>query len=137
VTSIPGVSRWFEGSDSLESLSLEDSAVRGEKERIVTYGQQKEIGTVVKCYCGAENKLKVCDLVDVVGILEMPESDEETEIVIHAVTIYPRQLHDVTITKYGSLNSGMPHLTLLIQSTSQRQEIYSWNTQQICLAVTK
>jgi len=106
VTSIPGVARWLETSDSIESLSLEEMRLLGDKERIVSYGQQKEIGAVVKCYCGAENKLKVCDLVEVIGILEIPESEEENEIVLHAVTIYPRHLNDVVIRKYGKLESG-------------------------------
>lgn len=109
VTSIPGCTRWFEGSDSISSLSLEESKLYGEKERIVTYNQQKGMGVVVKCYCGAENKLRVCDLVEIIGILEMPEEASENdhnEMVIHAVTIQPRQLNNVVLGKCGSLSSG-------------------------------
>ena len=114
MTSIPGITRWFEASDSIESLSLEESKLQGDKERIVTYGQQKEIGVVVKCYCGAENKLKVCDLVEVLGILEVPESEEENaEVVIHAVTLYPRQLNDVILARLGGLDTGKASSSLL------------------------
>jgi len=73
------------------------------------YNQQKGMGVVVKCYCGAENKLRVCDLVEIIGILEMPEEaseDDHNEMVIHAVTIQPRQLNNVVLGKCGSLSSG-------------------------------
>jgi hypothetical protein len=108
MTSIPGCARWLEMS-SLESLSLEDNtALRGDKERIVSHGQ-KEIGVVVKCYSGLENSIRVCDLVEVVGILEMSDhEDEETNVIIHAVTIRKRQLNEIVTAKYGRLSSGTP-----------------------------
>lgn len=71
---------------------------------------------MVKCYSGVENHLKVCDLVDVIGILEMPahhdveeeEDVEETEVVIHAVTIKKRQLHEIVKSQSPTLSSGTP-----------------------------
>jgi hypothetical protein len=111
VTSIPGCARWFDSSDSIETLSLEDTAVlKGDKDRIVARGQT-EIGVVVRCYAGLENTVKVCDLVEIIGILEMPEDqteDEEdsSEVVIHAVTLQKRQLNDIILAKHGRLSSG-------------------------------
>jgi Mini-chromosome maintenance replisome factor len=111
LTSIPGCARWLDSSESLESLSLDDSPLRGDRDRVVSHGQ-KEIGAVVKCYSGLENSMRVCDLVEVVGILEMPdehphEDDEDTrEVIIHAVTIQKRQLNEIVTAKYGRLSSG-------------------------------
>jgi hypothetical protein len=139
LTSIPGCSRWFE-SESLETLSLEESVLKGDKERVVRLGQ-REVGVVVKCYSGVDTSLKVCDLVEVIGILEMPEQpdpdqphdeeeDEEvsTEVVIHAVTIQKKSLRDLVFSKYGELSTGTPPLTSLIQTTWKKQENYSYNT---------
>ena len=109
VTSIPGCARWFDVSESLELLSLEEtSLLRGDKERIVGHGQ-KEIGVVVKCYSGMENSLKVCDLVEFIGILEMPEEqiedEEETnELVIHAITVRKKRLNDIIMENNGRLS---------------------------------
>jgi hypothetical protein len=137
VTSIPGCSRWFE-SESLETLSLEESVLKGDKERVVGLGQ-REVGVVVKCYSGVDTSLKVCDLVEVIGILEMPEQpehdqqDEEeeevsTEVIIHAVTIQKKSLRDLILTKYGELSSGTLPLTTLIQTTWKKQKDYLYNT---------
>lgn len=78
---------------------------------------QKEIGFVVKCYSGMENNLKVCDLVEFIGILEMPEEqieDEEysTEVVIHAITVQKKQLHEIILEKQGRLSSCNIHIIL-------------------------
>ena len=108
VTSIPGAARWLESSDSLESLSLEDNNVlKGDKNRIVAQGQ-KEIGIVVKCYSRAENDLKVCDLVEVIGILEVPDEDSSNEngLVIHAVTLEKKELNDIVLSQRETLSTG-------------------------------
>jgi len=111
MTSIPGNTKWFEASESLELLSLEDfSHLKGDTERIVEYGQ-KHIGVVVKFYSGLENSLKVCDLVEVIGILEMPdepvEGEEDTmDVVIHAITAQKKTLNNNVLEKLGRLSSG-------------------------------
>jgi hypothetical protein len=109
MTSIPGCAKWFEASESLASLSLEDSSLlKGEEERIVEQGQ-KPVGVIVKCYSGLENSLKVCDLVEVIGILEMPdeaiEGEETTDVVIHAITAQKKQLDSIVLEKLGRLSS--------------------------------
>lgn len=109
MTSIPGCSKWFEASESLESLSLEDSSLlKGDEERIVEQGQ-KQVGVVVKCYSGLENILKVCDLVEVIGILEMPdetvEGEDTADVVIHAITAQKKQLNSIVLEKLGRLSS--------------------------------
>jgi hypothetical protein len=86
--------------------------LKGDKERVVGHGQ-KEIGIVVKCYSGLENSLKVCDLVEFIGILEMPdeqieEEEENIEIVIHAITARKKQLNDIILEQHGRLSSGTP-----------------------------
>jgi hypothetical protein len=111
MTSIPGATSWFTSSaESLSSLSLDESNVlRGEKDRIVG---DKGIGVVVKCYSGLENSLRVCDLVEVVGILEMPigedveGDDEENGVVIHAVMAKKRHLHELVKSQNPPLTSG-------------------------------
>jgi len=108
VTSMPGASRWLESSESLESLSLEDSTMlKGDKDRIVRQGQ-KEIGLVVKCYSLIENEMRVCDLVEIIGILETPDEDagEENSLVIHAVTFEKKQLSDVVLSQRETLSTG-------------------------------
>ena len=109
MTSIPGCSKWFEAPESLESLSLEDSSLlKGDEERIVEQGQ-KQVGVVVKCYSGLENTLKVCDLVEVIGILEMPdetvEGEDTADVVIHAITAQKKQLNGIVLEKLGRLSS--------------------------------
>jgi Mini-chromosome maintenance replisome factor len=104
VTSIPGCTRWFDLPATLDSLSLDDRLVTGHEERVIKYGQEKGFGVVVKCYCGAESKLRVCDLVDVIGILEVPHDADDVEMVVHAITIQPRTLADLVLTKYGQLS---------------------------------
>jgi hypothetical protein len=78
--------------------------------RISAYGQ-REVGVVVKCYLRAEESLKVCDLIEVVGVLEISEDTEGDEVspsvAIHAVTIQKKQLKDLVVQKYGRLSSGM------------------------------
>ena len=111
MTSIPGSTRWF-NSPNMESLSLDENLLlKGDKLRVVAHGQ-KEVGVVVKCYLGAENELKVCELVEVVGILEMPEDrshedeeDEPSSVVIHAITIAKKNLNDL-VPGVGSLSQG-------------------------------
>ena len=111
LTSIPGCAQWLDSSEPLESLSLDDSPLRGDRDRVVLHGQ-KEIGVVVKCYSGLENSMRVCDLVEVVGILEMPDEhpheddEDEKQVIIHAVTIQKRQLNEIVAAKYGRLSSG-------------------------------
>lgn len=108
VTSIPGAARWLESSDSLESLSLDDNnALKGDKDRIVAQGQ-KEVGVVVKCYSRTENETKVCDLVEVIGILEVPDEDSggENGLVIHAVTLERRNLNDIVLSQRETLSAG-------------------------------
>jgi hypothetical protein len=116
VTSIPGCTKWFQ-SPSLESLSLENSTVlKGEKERIVDHGQ-KEIGVLVKCYSGIENSLKVCDLVEIIGILEWPDNqieEEEKEVIIHAVTIRKKDLYEIVMDRFTLLSQGIFLVSLLI-----------------------
>ena len=110
VTSIPGCARWFNGPESLDSLSLEEtSLLRGDKDRTVAHGQ-KEIGVVVKCYSGLENSLKVCDLVEFIGILEMPDEqieDEEasSEFVIHAITMQKKKFSNIILENHGRLST--------------------------------
>lgn len=111
-TSIPGSSKWFNAPEGLELLSLDDSSVlRGDKERTISHGQ-KEIGLIVNCYLGLENSLKVCDLVEIIGVLEMPdernheEGEGERGVVIHAITIQKRQLHEIVLAKHQPLSSG-------------------------------
>jgi hypothetical protein len=67
--------------------------------------------------------LKVCDLVDVIGILEMPlvedtedtegaedtEDTEEMGVVIHAITVKKRQLHEIVKAQNPPLSSGKTH----------------------------
>ena len=113
VTGVPGRTSWLEDlPGSLDSLSLDqegNTLLKGEKERIVTFGQQKEIGVVVKCYCGAERKLRVCDLIEIVGILEV--SEETDEVVLHAITLQQKSLHDIVLAKYPALSLGKFSLT--------------------------
>lgn len=109
MTSIPGIAKWFDASESLESLSLDEcSLLKGDKQRIVEHGQ-KQVGVVVKCYSGLENTLKVCDLVEVIGILEMPdeciEGEDTADIVIHAITAQKKQLNTIVLEKLGRLSS--------------------------------
>jgi hypothetical protein len=121
VTSIPGCSRWFE-NESMEGLSLGESPLKGDKERIVGLGQ-REVGIVVQCYSGVDRSLSVCDLVEVIGILEMPEhvehsenaeheeeeeeeEGERTDVIIHAVTIQKKSLGDMVLSRYGDLSQG-------------------------------
>jgi len=110
VTSIPGSARWLESSDSLESLSLDDDSVlKGDKDRIVSKGQ-KEIGVVVKCYSRTENEIKVCDLVEVIGTVEVPDEDSGNEngLVIHAVTLEKKHLNDIVLSQRETLPAGFP-----------------------------
>jgi hypothetical protein len=108
ITSIPGCSPWFE-SKSIESLSLENAEnLKGDKNRVVSCGQ-REIGVVVKCYSGSETQLKVCDPVDVIGILEIPEDvaeDEDFAVIIHAITVQKKHLSDVVLSNHEPLSSG-------------------------------
>ena len=109
MTSIPGSAKWFEASESLESLSLDEcSLLKGDKERIVEHGQ-KQVGVVVNCYSGLENTLKVCDLVEVIGILEIPDEPVEgvdtTDVVIHAIIAQKKQLNTIVLEKLGRLSS--------------------------------
>jgi hypothetical protein len=107
VTSIPGCTRWFELPDTIESLSLdENSSLEGDNERIIKYGQQKGVGAIVKCYCGVESKIRVCDLVEIIGILEVPEETNDREVILHAVTIQPRSLRDLVLSRHKPLSSG-------------------------------
>lgn len=111
MTSIPGATSWFTSSpESLSSLSLDElSVLRGEKDRVVG---NKGIGVVVKCYSGLENSLRVCDLVEVIGILEIPEEeavegeDEEMGVVVHAVMAKKRHLHEIVKSQNPPLTSG-------------------------------
>ena len=109
VTSIPGCGRWLDGSESLEPLSLEETTVlKGNKDRVVAHGQ-KEIGLVVKCYNGLENNMKVCDIAEIIGILEMPEQDEENiEVIVHAVTMRKKRLNDIILARHSQLSTGLP-----------------------------
>jgi len=113
VTSIPGFAKWLEQANSLESLSLEDfpAILKGDKDRVISQGQ-REIGAVVKCCLGIESPIKVCDLVEIIGILEMPEASEEGEhidVVIHAVTLKRKQLHDIALSSRERLSPCTPH----------------------------
>jgi hypothetical protein len=131
VTSIPGCSRWFE-NESMEGLSLGESVLKGDKERIVGFGQ-REVGIVVQCYSGVDRTLSVCDLVEVIGILEMPEhiehttheeEDEATDVVIHAVTIQKKSLGDMVLSKYGQLSQGItPSYKTNLDELSKAKEL--------------
>jgi hypothetical protein len=114
VTSVPGAARWLD-STSLETLSLEDvpTVLKGDKDRVVSAGQP-EIGVVVKCYLGVENTVKVCDLVEIIGILECPEADEEegpVDVVIHAITLKKKQLDEIVLATREKLSECIspPH----------------------------
>jgi hypothetical protein len=116
VTSIPGCNKWFNSSESTESLSRNDAAVlKGDKDRVVAAGQH-EIGIVVKCYNGLEKTLSVCSLVEIIGILEMPdehleEEGETTQVIIHAITAKQKQFNEIILGKYGQLSPGFLHFT--------------------------
>jgi hypothetical protein len=102
VASIPGAAKSLDSANFLEMLSLEDSPaiLKGDKDRVVSCGQQG-FGVVVKCYSGVENSIEVYDLVEIVGILEMPEDSQDQEhadVVIHAVTLKKKQLDDITLS---------------------------------------
>jgi hypothetical protein len=114
VTSVPGAARWLDPT-SLEDLSLEDvpTVLKGDKDRVVSAGQQ-EIGVVVKCYSGVENSVKVCDLVEIIGILEYPEADEKEghiDVVIHAITLKKKQLNEIILATREKLSECIspPH----------------------------
>jgi hypothetical protein len=116
VTSVPGAAKWLDPADLLETLSLEDSpaVLKGDKDRVVAHGQ-KELGVVVKCYSGIENSIKVCDLVEIIGILEMPEDSQDHEhanVVIHAVTLEKKRLHDIALSNREQLSPCNPSLPL-------------------------
>ena len=113
VTSIPGSAKWLDPPNSLESVSLEDfpAILKGEKDRVISHGQQ-EIGVVVKCYSGIESQIKVCDIVETIGILEMPEDSQEDEhiaVVIHAITLKTKQLHEIVLSNREQLSPCTPH----------------------------
>lgn len=136
VTSIPGAARWLDSSESLESLSLEDPVMlKGDKDRIVAQGQ-KEVGVEVKCYSRTENEMKVCDLVEVIGILEIPEEEvgDENGLVIHAVTFEKKLLSDVVLSPRETVSSGI-HSTSCsnFQSTLSKPKISSFATLQVFL----
>ena len=85
----------------MASLQLGDvETLKGDRDRIAGCGP-REIGLVVKCYSGIEDQFKVCDLVDIVGILEIPEDDTSegaaSEPALHAITIEKKQLCHMTL----------------------------------------
>ena len=138
VTSIPGWASWLSSPETLESLSLnEDNLLKGDKSRIPAHGQ-REFGVLLKCYNRAEDSLKVCDLIEVIGILDVPEDMEDAEdsreVAIHAVTIQKRHLNDIVVSKYGRLSQGMPSSNFVnVQVKLQKRKIYSSNMSQASL----
>jgi len=127
VTSVPGAARWLDPA-SLETLSLEDmpAVLRGDKDRVVS-AEQHEIGVVVKCYSGIENTVKVCDLIEVIGILEVPEADEEdghVDVVIHAVTLKKKRLDEIVLSTRDKLSQRrFPPNLFIISHTSLKETI--------------
>jgi Mini-chromosome maintenance replisome factor len=129
VTCVPGAARWLDPT-SLEDLSLEDvpTVLRGDKDRVVSAGQS-ETGVVVKCYSGVENTVKVCDLVEIIGILEYPEPDEEEghiDVIIHAITLKKKQLDEIVLATREklSLRISPPAAELMAAEMSKAKDLF-------------
>lgn len=111
--------------------------LKGDKDRVEALGQ-KEVGIIVKCYCGLENTVKVCDLVEILGILEMPEeNDEDMGVVVHAVTMRKKQLNEIILAKQGQLSTSISICPCAnSQPTWRKRRIYLSNISRIYSRVT-
>lgn len=128
-TSVPGAARWLEPT-SLDNLTLEDvpAVLNGDKDRIVLAGQP-EIGVVVKCYSGVENSVKVCDLVEIIGILEYPEPDEEegrVDVVIHAITLKKKKLDEIVLSTREKLSqrTSPSEVELMVAEMNKARDLF-------------
>lgn len=118
-TSIPGESEWLHKdlADALNSLSLNTTCETYISERFALK-DQKHLAVILKTYSGMDTSFRVCNVVDVIGMLE-----NDTEIVeecmtndqrtvklqlpiIHVIHMNTVSLNDLVIRRFGMIEEN-------------------------------